>query len=609
MIAGGTTLPANLRSLAWCAALGMLAAQAWWVGQVYWRNVDGRALSEEFLRAARWVSGLNALIPLMYVYWGWRNRWPDSSVAAIVVAAALGLGGAAITSRAPAVARWLSRVERPLSRVLVISVALCALVGMAWIGVLRHRSFNSGAMDLAMMDQLVWNTAHGRLLQGAFTGQYAGSFLKHHFSPILAALAPLYWLWSSPEALILVQAAAIALSAVCLYAAGVRLTGQHWASACVAAGLLVHPALHDGVLFDFHQDALAMLFLSFGVMCVARERWAWAGIGWLLSLSCKEEVAVYWIAIAAYLAAHDGVQRWRLAAFGLLNAVCLLVILYLIMPAFDREPGWSFQFVERYGEWGATPLAWAVTFAANPVYVLRTMIVPMRVWGAAILLVPASILLWKVGPAVLVLLSPLAINLLSNLDLQYGFTLHYAMLPLIIVCIAALYGAKNWSERARLRGAGAARSLQGAGSFALVGSLVLFAWLSPLGPRLAKTLQQYEVNAHDEIGQQIVAALPPEACVVAQNALLPHLSQRECMGLFPLPMERNPDYYVLDVTGHFYPLSPETYPQAVRLVLERPEYGPTQIEDGYIVLGRGAGRSRVPEALRMLAEMGPTGVE
>jgi len=605
MIAHGMERPSNLFSLAWCVGLGILLTLAWWVGVAYWRAGRGDRPEADSLQGARWMSGLNLLIPLMCLYWQWRNRWWHNPIAAVIVAAILGLGIALLVSRVRISARWMSWIGDRLSFPLVIVLGLLFLVGIGWVGVMRHRSFNSGALDLAMMDQLVWNTSRGRMLQGAFTGRYPGSFLGHHFSPILVMLAPLYWFWPSPETLIVVQAAAVALSALSLYFTGVRLTGQRWLAACLSASLLFHPALHEGMLFDFHQDALGMLFLSLGLMCVAHERWAWAGIGWLLSLSCKEEIAVYWVAIAAYLLLQNPGRRWVFAAFALLNVAWLVAVLYLVIPAFHAEPGGSFAFFGRYGDFGATPVEWAVTLITNPIYVLRVMLTSTRVGGVAVLTLSMSFLLWKGGPKVLVLLSPLAINLLSNLNLQHGFAIHYSMLPLVIVYTAALYGAKKWLAGARPLEGPVPLSVERWALFVLVTFLVLFVWLSPLGLRITRTLRDFQVDTHDEIGRQIVRALPPTAYVVAQNTLLPHLSQREYMTLFPLRPEREPDYYVFDVTGHLYPLSPEQYHKIVAQTVEDPDYGPICVEDGYIVLRRGGGRDRVAEALTILDQMGP----
>ena len=63
------------------------------------------------------------------------------------------------------------------------------------------------------MTQAVWSTAHGDFLSVTDVQGEQISRLGSHFDPILAALAPLWWVWPSPEALLVLQAVVFALGA------------------------------------------------------------------------------------------------------------------------------------------------------------------------------------------------------------------------------------------------------------------------------------------------------------------------------------------------------------------------------------------------------------
>ena len=67
------------------------------------------------------------------------------------------------------------------------------------------------------MVQTVWNTAHGHFLQMTSGDGVQISRLAAHFDPILAAFAPLWWIWPSPEMLLTVQAVVVALGALPVY--------------------------------------------------------------------------------------------------------------------------------------------------------------------------------------------------------------------------------------------------------------------------------------------------------------------------------------------------------------------------------------------------------
>ena len=64
------------------------------------------------------------------------------------------------------------------------------------------------------MTQAVWATAHGHFLEVTNLAGQQTSRLGSHFDPILAALAPLWLAWPSPDMLVTVQAIAVALGAL-----------------------------------------------------------------------------------------------------------------------------------------------------------------------------------------------------------------------------------------------------------------------------------------------------------------------------------------------------------------------------------------------------------
>ncbi|MGD2144950.1 MAG: DUF2079 domain-containing protein, partial [Anaerolineae bacterium] len=285
------------------------------------------------------------------------------------------------------------------------------------------------------------------------------------------------------------------------------------------------------------------------------------------------------------------------------NGIWLNLLVYVLVPGFQSGTSSSFAFFQRYEELGGAPTRLAVTFLANPVYVLRILLTPARIGGIGVLMAPVSLVLLCADPLVGVLLIPLLINFLSSLDQQHSFAVHYAMLPLVMVCAVAAYGAGGQGKPRRR---GNRFSSVHLGTFAVVTTLVLFVWLSPLGLRAPETLSGFEIDAHDRIGKRVLErGIPASASVVAQNSLAPHLSQREHITLFPRVLNEPSDYYVFDVKGHLYPLTPVEYQTQVARVISDPDYGPICVENGYIILKKGAQRALVPDALRMLRSEGP----
>jgi uncharacterized membrane protein len=80
-----------------------------------------------------------------------------------------------------------------------------------------HAAFETSTGDLGIYDQVVWNTAQGRILAYSAEPAPGSVFLATHLQLILVLLAPLYWVWSDARLLIVAQTVVIALGAWPLY--------------------------------------------------------------------------------------------------------------------------------------------------------------------------------------------------------------------------------------------------------------------------------------------------------------------------------------------------------------------------------------------------------
>ena len=128
--------------------------------------------------------------------------------------------------------------------------AFAALFGA--LAMLRHRAFGSGRFDLGNMTQAVWSTAHGDFLSVTDVHGEQISRLGSHFDPILALLAPLWWIWPSPELLLVVQAGAVAAGALPVFWLARAHLDSEWTAAALALAYLLYPPVQWLTASDFH---------------------------------------------------------------------------------------------------------------------------------------------------------------------------------------------------------------------------------------------------------------------------------------------------------------------------------------------------------------------
>jgi hypothetical protein len=99
-----------------------------------------------------------------------------------------------------------------------------------------------------------------------------------------------------------------------------------------------------------------------------------------------------------------------------------------------------------------------------------------------------------------------------------------------------------------------------------------------------------QTSAHTRAADQLVALIPASASVSAQSDLVPHLSNRHAIYLFPYRAD-SAQYVLIDRKGERYPLQdqPATYANDVAGLLADPAYHIVAERDGLILLTRVSG--------------------
>ncbi len=490
----------------------------------------------------------------------------------------------------------------------------------------KHNAFQTTAFDLGNVDQAVWNTRHGHLL--AMTNiEGLTNRLGTHVEPILLPISLLYFVWSDPRALLLLQTVVIALGAWPVYllarrAADVsrltfdasrltfdasRLTFDASRLTFDASRLtfdilpltfatayLLFPALQSANLFDFHAVSLAPTLFLWAFYCLETERWGWYTLLAVLTMSCKEDMPLLVMMLGLYALIVR--RRWRAGLATVIGAgVWFLGAVGWIMPHFDTQE--VSPFASRYAYLGDGPLAMAITLVTRPGIVLDQ----LRTAGALIylrdLLAPLGFLS-LLAPQVLILAAPtLATNLLSTDGFMHqleGF--HYGVTLAPIVVVSAAYGTA-WLTRRLAR----VRPLP-----LLLAALVLAATLlyhrahgyTPLAARFAGSWPQ--VTDHHRLGEEIAGRIPTEASLAALPYLNPHASQRRQLFVIdrvenglPAPLHQA-DYVWLDVTNS-WPLHPNDLKAGVENLLTG-DYGIEQATAGWLLLRRGAPDKTLPDS-------------
>jgi uncharacterized membrane protein len=466
---------------------------------------------------------------------------------------------------------------RPTSRTLLWTAIGAYAAGFSALSILRHRAFSTGRFDLGNMVQAVWSTAHGHPLQ--ITGLRGDqiSRLGAHFDPILAAFAPLWLAWPSPDMLLVAQAVAVALGALPVF----WLARKHLGSDRVALGFalayLIYPPTQWLTLNEFHPVALACPLLLYAIWFLDEGRLVAFAACAIVAATTKEEIALVVAGLGIWYALAHG-RRWTGAAVAAAGVAAALIAIEVVIPHFNRA-GTS-SFFTRYSEVGSTPGGIVHTALTDPRKIVTTAATGRGLGYLAQLVLPLALLVVLAPLALIAVVPELAVNLLSAATTQTSIRFHYTAGLIPVLIAAAVFGAKRLPPRIPVATIVVVTAL--AANY-LLGPAPLWRYF-PGGEQ--HQAHAADVSEHDRIAARALRLIPPHAVVSATNSLGAHLSARRRVLSFPYLQDAQ--WVAADETAPGYADRLAPLPTAVQLswLRRNPEWRLVFERDGILIFHR-----------------------
>jgi uncharacterized membrane protein len=442
---------------------------------------------------------------------------------------------------ARAFTRWrVSAVTAAQVVVVTMAIGWAGLFG--WLAVVRHLAGGSHAEDLGFTDQVLSNFFRAQwfrmsIYQGATWNTELDlariprpdSLLAFHFEPMLLLLVPLYAVGGGAVLLLVVQSLALAAGALPAYRLGRHTSGSDIAGVAVAAAYLLSPLGQWAVLSDFHTATIAapLLLLCVERLVVGRSP-TQALIAGGLAATAREDVGVVLALIGAIYLGRRTATR---TGVKFLVLGCVSTILGALV--IRNYSGGVVPFDVRYGSTLGAGLAASLQALARP-----------SVTGYAAMLLLSGGWLAMLAPLALVPALPsLALNGLSTSVWMATGKAHYSVLVLPFIAVGAAAGLRQLKNRPRLIHIATAGLL----TSSMVGYMLEGA--GPLGGNYAPAT----VTDHALRATALAEMLPVEAAVSASSALVPHVSSRAHVYVFPAVLDA--DYVFLDLRSSPAPTS------------------------------------------------------
>jgi uncharacterized membrane protein len=320
----------------------------------------------------------------------------------------------------------------------------------SYLHLIRHNSLHSNYYDLGIMDQTVYNTYRGRILE--LTNPEGINNFKRmaiHNDIILALLAPFYNIFSGPQTLLVIQTIIIALGALPIYLLSKLILKSKYLGVIFAFTYLMYPPLQRANNFDFHAVMLATSFLLFMFYFFWIKKYWVSILFFALSIISKEEISLTTGAFAFLMMIstckeHDRKKLFYSSLIFVISIFWFIVSIWLIAPYFRGGQHFALARYKSLGD-GPTEIIKNV-FTKPSMYI--NLIFNFENLNYIFLLASPIAFFSLLSPTYLLIAAPeFIINFLSSHWQMRGIDNHYAAIIIPFIFISAIFGVKEIMKR------------------------------------------------------------------------------------------------------------------------------------------------------------------
>jgi uncharacterized membrane protein len=382
-----------------------------------------------------------------------------------------------------------------------------------------QRGYGTSAFDIGLYDQGLWLMSH---LKAPFVTLMGRNLFGDHTQFLLLSLVPVYWLRPDATTLLWVQAFLLALGAVPVYMLSMRLLKQPILAAMLAGAFLLHPALSQSNLENFHPDAFLVPIVGFVIYAAVMDKRRMLVVFFVLALLGKEDTVLILLPIALWFAwRRDRRLGLILAATSALYAAFATQVVMRALIGVATLNAWRIPFG------GVSGLLTTVIRKPGDFFNYLTGADrpngrPFYAWQ---MIAPTALMFLVAPELALTAFLVIAWNMLSTFGYQHQIAYHYSMVPIVALLMGTVYAISK-IKRSRLR------------TMAVVAVAASSLWCAVLWGAFpfsvhnpAWTPSEPAVQAID----RVKAKLPSGAVVSAYYGYAPHVDHRTRVYMWPTP--------------------------------------------------------------------------
>ncbi len=395
---------------------------------------------------------------------------------------------------------------------IVVAVLLVLFtVFVSIVSISRYSGYLAHNFDFGIFAQMFENMRTTGLADTTVERNTLMSHFGVHFSPFYYLLLPLYMICPRPEMLLVIQAMFVALGIIPVVLICKKLNLTQSVTIMCSIMYIFFPTLSNGCLYDFHENKFLTVLIMWAMYFIISNKWIGTVIFCVLTLTVKEDAAIYVMSIALYII----FTRKQYLTGGMILGGAVVYFVFATNMVASLGDGVMTDRLANYMAEGETGFGAVIkTCVADFGYFLSQVFTADKIMFMVWMLLPVAFApFMSEKKSLLVLLIPmLVVDLMSNWQYQYDVKFQYTYgVAALIVFMAILV---------------ISQSKKGTQNKILIYSvsMCIIMCFSLFFPRSAYYMSVSESNkSMAEEYNSLIATIPTDVEITADGIYIPHM--------------------------------------------------------------------------------------
>lgn len=213
---------------------------------------------------------------------------------------------------------------------LALLMCLAFFIAYAVLSIVRHNHYGSFGYDLGINNQVVWRYSTFQPPVATTAPFPDKPKLVSHVELVYALIAPFYWIWSTARMLLLVEAAFLIAGGIAIFLLARDRGLSVPVSIAVLFSYLTFFGMQNAMWFDVHSASFGAAFIAWLLYFLHKNHTWGIIIFFLLAITAKENIAVitFFIALIYYISRRGTIHLLLMAG----SAMYLFFIFFVYFP-------------------------------------------------------------------------------------------------------------------------------------------------------------------------------------------------------------------------------------------------------------------------------------